>query len=83
MGELYRARAEGADRDVALKVVRADLAQSLSPQAILDAVTSPEDVEYQPDTDTVKYTGPDATVVLNQAGQVVTTWATSSGGWRQ
>ncbi|HUB06136.1 MAG TPA: serine/threonine-protein kinase, partial [Myxococcales bacterium] len=28
MGELYRARAEGAGRDVALKVVRADLAQS-------------------------------------------------------
>ena len=29
-----------------------------------------------------KYIGKNATVVLNSAGKVVTTWARNSGGWR-
>ena len=53
----------------------------VSPQAILDAVRNPNQVIQQADG-TVMYVGQNAKVVLNQFGQVVTTWATHSAGWR-
>jgi len=37
---------------------------------------------YQSHNSTYVYRGRDAEVVLNEEGRVVTTWATSSRGWR-
>jgi hypothetical protein len=53
----------------------------VSPQAILNAVRNPQQVVAQANG-TVKYVGQQATVVLNQAGKVVTTWARSKLGIR-
>lgn len=53
----------------------------VSNDAINDAVENPEDVVEQPGG-TTKYVGKDATVVLNQDGKVVTTWANGSSGTR-
>jgi len=38
--------------------------------------------EYDIAWDTFKYTGNNSVVVLNQAGEVVTTWARNSSAWR-
>ena len=53
----------------------------VSNDAIEDAVDNPEKVEEQ-EGGTTKYTGKDATVVINKDGRVVTTWANGSAGTR-
>lgn len=53
----------------------------VSAQAILDTIRSPILKIPQPNG-TMRYVGQYAVVVLNGAGQVVTTWATSSNAWR-
>ena len=53
----------------------------VSRKAILDAVRHPLKTVVQAG-DTIKYYGRYAVVVLNSAGKVVTTWATSHYGWR-
>jgi hypothetical protein len=50
-------------------------------EAILDAVKNPQRTLQQA-RGAVKYVGENATVILNQAGEVVTTWARNSAGWR-
>jgi RHS repeat-associated protein len=50
-------------------------------QAMLDAVNAPTKVINQADG-TTRFVGKDATVILNQEGRVVTTWANSSAGTR-
>ena len=53
----------------------------VSRKAILNAVKHPLSVVNQ-GTRGIKYIGKLATVVLNCAGKVITTWATTSAGWR-
>jgi len=53
----------------------------VSPRAILDAVRNPSQVVEQAGG-AMKYIGDKATVILNEAGKVITTWARSSAGWR-
>jgi len=53
----------------------------VSRSAILNAVLHPVKTITQSDG-SIKYVGRDAVVVLNKAGQVVTTWARHSGAWR-
>ena len=53
----------------------------VSRKAILNAVKHPLDVVNQ-GAKGVKYVGKLATVVLNSTGKVITTWATTSAGWR-
>lgn len=53
----------------------------VSRKAILNAVKHPLSVIDQGSRG-VKYVGKLATVVLNSAGKVITTWATTSSGWR-
>ena len=53
----------------------------VSNKAILAAVRNPTRVIEQAEGK-LKYVGEDATVVLNKAGEVVTTWARNSAGWR-
>ena|GEM_PF-1713006 len=53
----------------------------VSPQAILDTTRNPLQV-IQQSNGTTKYVGDQAVVVLNEVGEVVTTWATSSQAWR-
>jgi len=50
-------------------------------EAIPDAVKNPVKVVRQA-RGAMKYVGENATVILDQSGEVVTTWARSSGGWR-
>jgi hypothetical protein len=50
-------------------------------QAILDAVKNPVEIVNQA-KGAVKYIGENATVILNRAGEVITTWARNSLGWR-
>ena len=50
-------------------------------EAILGAVKNPLRVVQQA-RGAAKYIGENATVILNQAGEVVTTWARNSAGWR-
>lgn len=64
------------------KLWAATVAAVCHPRAILDAVRSPKKVDPQAATETFKYTGQDAVVVLNQRGQVVTTYARGRGGYR-
>lgn len=55
------------------------------PSAILDAVKNPNEVLTKIDglgRMAQVFLGKGATVVLNSAGKVVTTWATSSEYWR-
>jgi Pretoxin HINT domain len=52
----------------------------VSPSAINDAVTNPTRVIEQANG-TFRYVGQNATVVLNENGEVVTTWARNSLGW--
>jgi hypothetical protein len=49
--------------------------------AILDAVRNPIKTIAQSEG-RVKYVGQNATVVLNEAGEVLTTYARNSNGWR-
>ncbi len=53
----------------------------VSTEAIQGAVKNPQKVIKQADG-AVKYIGDKATVVLNKAGEVITTWARNKGGWR-
>ena len=53
----------------------------VSRKAILDAVRHPISVINQGSRG-IKYVGKLATVILNGAGKVITTWATTSVGWR-
>ena len=53
----------------------------VSTKAIADAVANPIKVEAARGG-AVKYIGQNATVVLNQAGKVITTWARNSAGRR-
>jgi len=54
----------------------------VSPKAILDAVRNPQRIVNQANN-TVKCVGRNATVVLNNTGKVVTTWARNSKGFRR
>jgi RHS repeat-associated protein len=63
------------------QAIRRDAGRGVSNKAIVDAVNNPVQVVNQ-SGGTVKYIGQDATVVLNQNGKVVTTWANSSAGAR-
>ena len=58
-----------------------DGGHGVSRKAILDAVTHPSSVINQ-GAKGIKYIGKMATVILNDAGKVITTWATSHSGWR-
>ncbi len=53
----------------------------VSSKAMLDAVKNPMKVVNQADG-AVKYVGKNATVILNKAGEVITTWARNSAGTR-
>ncbi|MGM9899391.1 MAG: hypothetical protein ACI32E_02275 [Bacilli bacterium] len=53
----------------------------VSRKAILNAVKHPLDVVNQ-GVKGIKYVGKLATVVLNSTGKVITTWVTTSAGWR-
>jgi RHS repeat-associated protein len=53
----------------------------VAPRAIYDAVNNPLKVVPQ-GNGTTMYVGSDATVVLNESGQVVTTWPNNSSGFR-
>jgi hypothetical protein len=53
----------------------------VSAQAIVDAVRNPSSVFGNPNG-TIGYVGSSATVVLNAAGKVVTTWANGEAGLR-
>ncbi len=53
----------------------------VSDSAMADAVTNPVEVEEQTGGRTL-YVGTNATVVLNSDGEVITTWANNSAGWR-
>ena len=55
----------------------------VSNMAIMDAVNNPVKAPVIQSGGTTKYIGHDATVVLNQEGKVVTTWANSSVGTRR
>lgn len=54
----------------------------VSNKAITEAVKNPVIDPISQSGGTTKYIGKDATVVLNQDGKVVTTWANSSSGTR-
>jgi hypothetical protein len=58
-----------------------DGGKGVSPNAIIDAVKNPQKVVEQVNG-TMKYVGDQAVVVLNEAGKVITTWATSGEGVR-
>lgn len=56
----------------------------VSDEAMADAVANPKaEPEYDVDRKTYSYEGVDATVILNEQGRVVTTWAETSNGWRR
>jgi len=54
----------------------------VSPKAILDAVRNPVKIINKVDRETIRYVGRDASVLLNQAGKIVTTWSRNRGGHR-
>ena len=54
----------------------------MSNNAITNAVNNPVQPPISQGGGVTKYIGRDATVVLNQNGQVVTTWANGSAGTR-
>jgi hypothetical protein len=54
----------------------------VSDEAMADAVANPvKPPEYRPNG-TYRYEGQDAVVSLNERGELVTTWAKTSNGWR-
>ncbi|MHC1561432.1 hypothetical protein ACR9E3_20930 [Actinomycetospora sp. C-140] len=71
MTEHGRRRAEGRDGGT-----------GVSDEAIADAVAHPLTTPVPQDNDTYRYEGRDAVVSLNERGEVVTTWARTSNGWR-
>ncbi|MCX2729473.1 hypothetical protein OOZ19_04425 [Saccharopolyspora sp. NFXS83] len=54
----------------------------VSDQAMKDAVENPVKSVKEQAGGKYKYTGEDATVILGSDGQVITTWARNSNGWR-
>jgi len=54
----------------------------VSPRAMLAAVKNPLRIVQQAGGGTTQYIGPNAVVVVNARGQIVTTWATNSAGLR-
>jgi RHS repeat-associated protein len=63
------------------QAISRDGGRGVSPQAILNAVRNTKP-EWQAASGTWKYAGDDAVVILNPRGEVVTTWARGSQGWR-
>jgi len=59
-----------------------DSGRGVSDEAMNDAVQNPIRPPQPQPGGTYKYVGQNATVVLNSDGEVVTTWARNSGGWR-
>jgi len=59
-----------------------DGGKGVSPAAIVNAVREPVKVITRATNNTVRYVGNNASVVLNQAGRVVTTWARNLNGTR-
>jgi hypothetical protein len=59
-----------------------DGGRGVSDEAMNDAVQNPIKPPQPQPGGKYKYIGKNATVVLNSAGKVVTTWARNSGGWR-
>ena len=55
--------------------------RGVASEAILDAVRNPKKV-IKGAENTIKYIGENATVILNEAGEVITTWARNSTGYR-
>jgi hypothetical protein len=55
----------------------------VSDRAIDDAVENPLKPPQAQPNGTYKYEGTDAVVILNERGELVTTWARNSNGWRQ
>jgi hypothetical protein len=54
----------------------------VSDRAIDDAVENPLKPPQAQPNGTYKYEGTDAVVILNERGELVTTWARNSNGWR-
>lgn len=54
----------------------------VSDRAIDDAVENPLKPPQAQPNGTYKYQGTDAVVILNERGELVTTWARNSNGWR-
>lgn len=71
----------GWTRHGAEQAIGRDAGRGVSNNAIVDAVNNPVKIIIQ-DGSTIKYIGKNATVVLNQFGKVVTTWANNSAGVR-
>jgi len=59
-----------------------DGGRGVADEAMNDAVQNPIRPPQPQLGGTYKYVGKNATVVLNSDGEVVTTWARNSGGWR-
>ena len=59
-----------------------DGGHGVSRKAILDAVLRPVDKINQGSARGIKYVGKLATVILNESGKVITTYATTKSGWR-
>ena len=53
----------------------------MKPKVILDTVNNPIRIVSQ-SNGAIRYIGSNAVVVLNSAGKVITTWATSQYGYR-
>jgi hypothetical protein len=54
----------------------------VSDEAMADAVANPTSAPVPQANGTYRYEGKDAVVSLNERGEVVTTWAATSNGWR-
>jgi hypothetical protein len=73
----------GLTRHAEERAVGRDGGTGVSDEAMADAVANPTEAPvYDAGRFTYRYKGVDATVVLNEQGRVVTTWAESSRGWR-
>lgn len=73
----------GLTRHAGERAVGRDGGTGVSDEAMADAVANPSRPPvFDPDRNTYRYQGVDATVVLNEGGRVVTTWAETSNGWR-
>jgi filamentous hemagglutinin len=66
----------------AAQIASRDGGIGVSPAAVDDAFVNPVNIQYVPSKfgPTFKYTGQNATVVVNAQGNVVTAWGTSSAG---
>ena len=61
---------------------RGGTAFGVSDEAMADAVAHPTVPPAPQANGTYRYEGRDAVVSLNERGEVVTTWARTSNGWR-